>query len=296
MNALILSSLLLLTAATLLFSLVIRRYVAIRNVVGRLGGQDQSNVLDTFSNSVVSANTKLFDSEVIQLLNQLGWRKARHRMAFFALQIGLPLILALLVLMLQSVGAESSDSDDSMFWLMLLLVLGIGYLIPKRILVKSAKARQQRLAVEVSTMIPLLRMLFEVGMTVEQSLRVLVNSGEKILPELTIELEHILLRVDAGLELGAELRHTAFLMQVDELTDTFTILEQLIHQGGGGMSSLLSLKELIDDRRMTTLQERVSKMSAKMSIVMMVFLFPALLIILAGPGFIAIIQALGDMG
>lgn len=62
------------------------------------------------------------------------------------------------------------------------------------------------------------------------------------------------------------------------------------------MSSLLSLKELIDDRRMTTLQERVSKMSAKMSIVMMVFLFPALLIILAGPGFIAIIQALGDMG
>lgn len=51
MNALILSSLLLLTAATLLFSLVIRRYVAIRNVVGRLGGQDQSNVLDTFSNS-----------------------------------------------------------------------------------------------------------------------------------------------------------------------------------------------------------------------------------------------------
>ena len=294
MNALILSSLLLLTAATLLFSLVIRRYVAIRNVVGRLGGQDQSNVLDTFSNSVVSANTKLFDSEVIQLLNQLGWRKARHRMAFFALQIGLPLILALLVLLLQSVGAESSD--DSMFWLMLLFALGIGYLIPKRILVKSAKARQQRLAVEVSTMIPLLRMLFEVGMTVEQSLRVLVNGGEKILPELTIELQHILLRVDAGLELGEELRHTAFMMQVDELTDTFTILEQLIHQGGGGMSSLLSLKELIDDRRMTTLQERVSKMSAKMSIVMMVFLFPALLIILAGPGFIAIIQALGDMG
>jgi tight adherence protein C len=33
-----------------------------------------------------------------------------------------------------------------------------------------------------------------------------------------------------------------------------------------------------------------------MSAVMVAFLFPALLIILAGPGFVAIIQALGDMG
>ena len=296
MNAFILSSVLLLAAGALLLSVVIRRHIAIRNVVGRLGGQTQANALDTFSQSVVGANSKLFDSEVIQLLNQLGWRKARHRMGFFALQIGLPLLLAILVLVSQSVGAQGADSDTSMLWLMLFFALGIGYLIPKRILIKASKARQERLAVEVSTMIPLLRMLFEVGMTVEQSLRVLVNGGEKILPELTIELQHILLRVDAGLELGEELRHTALLMQVDELTDTFTILEQLIHQGGGGMSSLLSLKELIDDRRMTTLQERVSKMSAKMAIVMMVFLFPALLIILAGPGFIAIIQALGDMG
>ena len=296
MNALILSSVLLLAASALLLSLMVRRYIAIRNVVGRLGGQNQVNTLDAFSQSVVSANSKLFDSEVIQLLNQLGWHKARHRMGFFALQIGLPLLFAALVLAAQSLGTQDGDSDSSMLWLMLFFALGVGYLIPKRILIKASKARQERLAVEVSTMIPLLRMLFEVGMTVEQSLRVLVDGGEKILPELTIELQHILLRVDAGLELGEELRHIAFRMQVDELTDTFTILEQLIHQGGGGMSSLVSLKELIDDRRMTTLQERVSKMSAKMSIVMMVVLFPALLIILAGPGFIAIIQALGDMG
>ena len=83
---------------------------------------------------------------------------------------------------------------------------------------------------------------------------------------------------------------------MDDLTDCFTILVQLIYQGGGAMASLLSLKELLDDRRMTSLQERVSKMSAKMSVVMMLFLFPALLIVLAGPGFVAIIQALGDMG
>ncbi|MNC72975.1 hypothetical protein D3C75_1241030 [compost metagenome] len=59
------------------------------------------------------------------------------------------------------------------------------------------------------------------------------------------------------------------------------------------MKSLLALKDLLDDRRLTRMQERVSKMSAKMSAVMMVFLFPALLIVLAGPGFSALTRALG---
>lgn len=61
------------------------------------------------------------------------------------------------------------------------------------------------------------------------------------------------------------------------------------------MKSLLALKQLLDDRRLTRIQEFVSKMSAKMSVVMMVFLFPALLIVLGGPAFIGISRALSNL-
>ncbi len=296
MNALIVASLLLLASALLLLSLVLRRHMAMRQIVQRLGGDGSISTLDALTNSAVLSNSKFLDNEAIGFLNQLGWRSARHRTRFLAVQLAVPILLTVFVAFFQTWVAEPTESDSNIFWIVLLFVFGIGYLIPKRYIAKAAKNRQDKLSVEVSTMIPLLRMLFEVGMTVEQALRVLMQGGEKILPELTRELKYILQRVDVGLELGAELRESAFLLQVDDLTDAFTILEQLIHQGGGGMSSLLSLKELLDERRMTALQEKVSKMSAKMSIVMMVFLFPALLIILAGPGFLAIIQALGDMG
>lgn len=60
------------------------------------------------------------------------------------------------------------------------------------------------------------------------------------------------------------------------------------------MKSLQALKNLLDDRRLTRMQEYISKMSAKMSVVMMLFLFPALLIVLAGPSFIAIARAFGS--
>ncbi len=294
MNALIVASLLFLASSALLFNLVMRRRVAMRHVVGRLGGDGSASALEALSSNAMLSNSKFFDKEAIGFLNQLGWRSARHRTRFFAIQLAVPIVLTCIAFVVQLM-TRPSEFGSGMFWVVLLSVFAIGYLIPKRYIAKAAKNRREQLSVEVSTMIPLLRMLFEVGMTVEQALRILMNGGEKILPELSRELMYILQRVDAGLELGLELRESAFLLQVDDLTDAFSILEQLIHQGGGGMSSLLSLKELLDERRMTALQEKVSKMSAKMSIVMMLFLFPALLIILAGPGFLAIIQALGDM-
>lgn len=169
----------------------------------------------------------------------------------------------------------------------------MGYLLPKRLLVIAVARRQKQLASEISTFIPLLRILFESGMAVEQALRVLSHESQALLPVLTQELRLVLARVDSGLELGEELNKATQLLAVDEFTDTCVILQQLLYQGGGAMKSLLSLKQLLDDRRLTRLQEYISKMSAKMSVVMMLFLFPALLIVLAGPGFTALAKALG---
>ncbi len=121
----------------------------------------------------------------------------------------------------------------------------------------------------------------------------LANESRQLLPVLSSELQMALARVDSGLELSEELNKMARLLAVDELDDTSVILQQLLQQGGGAMKSLLTLKQLLDDRRLTRLQEYISKMSAKMSVVMMVFLFPALLIVLAGPGFTALSRAFG---
>lgn len=293
MNLLLLSALLLLMAGGLLLYSGLREQLAARRMMARLGdGHRAGSALLQLGERSGATRLGKSDPETLVLLNQLGWRSSQRRALFFCIQLGLPLLLTSLAVLVQMGMAE----PPALPWLAPFFAFGVGYLIPKRVLAAQVRQRQERLAQEISLMIPMMRMLFDVGMTVEQALRVLCNEGQQILPELNRELRQLLARVDAGLELGQELRELAHMLQVDDLTDCFTILVQLIYQGGGAMASLLSLKELLDDRRMTTLQERVSKMSAKMSVVMMLFLFPALLIVLAGPGFVAIIQALGDMG
>jgi tight adherence protein C len=290
--SMLLSSLLFLLASGLFVRVIVQMRRRARQVVQRLDGKAPSKNrfnqwLHALGSSRVGQQSVKLDNETQTLLNCLGWRTARQRALFAAFQVGVPVLALALSALVQGLFFPEVTRP----WLVPAFALGIGYLLPKRLLAAAAHHRQKKLAVEISTFIPLLRILFESGMAVEQSLRVLSNEGKLLMPTLTHELRLVLARVDSGLELGDELNKATRLLAVDEFTDTCVILQQLIHQGGGAMKSLLALKLLLDDKRLSRLQEYISKMSAKMSVVMMLFLFPALLIVLAGPGFTALARA-----
>lgn len=292
MTALLISALLFLAAMLLMLSSWLEQRRRTRQVTERLQGhlaRDNTlgNWLHVLGDSKIGQHAVRLDNETQLLLNRLGWRSARQRSLFAAYQIGVPVLALGLTLVIQGVFFPAAKNH----WVAPVFALSLGYLLPKRLLAMAASRRQKQLAVDISTFIPLVRILFESGMAVEQALRVLSKDAQKLLPALTQELRMVLARVDSGLELGEELNKSARLLAVDEFTDTCVILQQLIHQGGGAMKSLQSLKLLLDDRRLTRLQEYISKMSAKMSVVMMLFLFPALLIVLAGPGVSAIARA-----
>ena len=292
--ALLISAVLLLGALALVINAVIQQRLRQQRVVQRLQGETtragKLNVwLRAMGNSKIGQRSITLDSETQTLLNRVGWRTAGQRSLFAALQIGTPVVVAGLTF----VGHEVLYPRSGNVWIVLLLGMA-GYLLPKRLLAFAAVRRQQQVATEVSTFIPLLRILFESGMAVEQALRVLSQEARQLLPVLTAELRLVLARVDSGLELSQELQKAASLLAVDEFDDTCVILQQLIQQGGGAMKSLQALKSLLDDRRLTRMQEYISKMSAKMSVVMMLFLFPALLMVLGGPSIIAISRAFGS--
>ncbi|WP_417660680.1 type II secretion system F family protein [Pseudomonas sp.] len=273
----------------------VRALVAKRLVGGREQSQHKGRrgdaLIQQLGRSGLGRKLLSLDGETHVLLNRIGWRRANQRALYMACQLLLPFLMLGLVVLVISFLAEPPEK----VWVFWILALGCGFLLPKRVLSLAAARRQQQLVNEVSIFIPLLRILFDAGLTVEQSLRVITLESKKLLPVLTTELDAVLKHVDSGLELADELSIMGKQLDVDELSDSLAILQQLIRQGGGAMSSLLALKKLLDERRLTNLQEYISKLSGKMSVVMMLFLFPALLIVLAGPGMSAIGRALGGI-
>ena len=232
--AILASIILLLAAVALLLGNLLAQRRRARQVARRLQGQmSRDNSLETWmrhlGDSRFGQRSVSIDGETQTLLARLGWRSASERSLFAAFQIGTPILMLGLVLFLQEVLFPSVQNR----WIAPVLAAGIGYLLPKRWLAYVVSRREKRIALEISTFIPLLRILFESGMAVEQTLRVMSNEAQQLLPVLTSELRLVLARVDSGLELGEELSKTSLMLSVDEFSDTCAILQQLLHQGGG---------------------------------------------------------------
>lgn len=227
--------------------------------------------------------------ETVQLLKQAGWYSAGGRSFFYMATWLTPLTLtfAALIYFLARFGEL-----DQQAWAMVFIFATLGYLLPKHILRRRAKERRSKLSREMPTAIYLLRMLFDAGLSIEHALRVLQQEGQLLTPELATELSKVLRQIDAGLEPADALSEMAAPLEVNELNDLVAILKQVSRHGGNIRETLVQFAQLMEERQLSALREYVNVLSGKMSVVMMVFLFPALLIFLAGPGFMALAKGL----
>lgn len=170
-----------------------------------------------------------------------------------------------------------------------------GLLLPRYALRFRARRRREEIIEEVPVMVRMISVLFEAGLSLEVALKTLRDNGGGILPNLSVEIGRMLARVESGLGRVEALNQMANELDIQEFTDAVSVLSHTAMAGGSVRQSLTRIAEAIEDTNRTRLRERVGKLSAKMTVVMVVFLFPALFIFLAGPGLVAIAGALGGM-
>lgn len=230
------------------------------------------------------------DKELALALWRAGLRSSRQRSVVYGIQVLLPLVIALLFGIWVLIHGYTQTQ-----LLIGVFVVIIAVLAPKRVISSMAEDRMRRIDNELSLFVQMLRILFDAGLAVEQTLRVMAKEGGQVLPELVKELQPVLSRAEQGLDLETELAASADALDCTGYTDVTVIIRQMLKQGGSARASLAKLIEVMESRRLTDMQEKVSKLSAKMTVVMIVFFFPALIILLAGPGFISIGDAMGDM-
>lgn len=221
-------------------------------------------------------------------LRRAGWTSPGRHTLYYATAAVAPVAGMLVGGVWGAVAGEDMDNVAVLAF----LGFGAGYLLPPRVLGWLAKKRQKVMREEMLAVLHLLRMLFDAGLSLEHALRVISEQGRELAPQMATEIGIALARINAGQERGDALEEMAAPLDLPELSDTVAILKQATRYGGSLRDSLTRFAALIEDRRMTGLREHVSKLSAKMTVVMVVFMFPALMLFLAGPGFLALANAL----
>jgi tight adherence protein C len=230
------------------------------------------------------------EGETGRLLIQAGWRDPQSRMGYYAFQAITPLTLAGLAVV-AGISIHNKLFDPPLLYVVLFAAVVIGILFPIRVLRMFAGARRKRIQREVPMFVHLLVLLFDAGLSTRQAFANLVREGGGVLPELGIEIQLVLRQVDAGGDLSEALRHLGDSLEVGDLTTILGVLRQVDRYGGEIREPLLDTLKVIEERRGLDMREKVNVTSGRMTMVMVLFFFPALLIFSAGPAVLSFMHA-----
>jgi tight adherence protein C len=229
--------------------------------------------------------------ETNRLLIQAGWRDAQSRMMYYALRALMPVAFVGLALVGAVVG-KGKIFQPPLVYLVVVIALGLSILLPIRLLRGFAESRSKRIRREVPLFVHLLMMLYDAGLSTRQAFANLVREGGGVLPELGYEVQLVLRQIEAGADISEALKNMGDALQVDDLASVLGVLRQVDRYGGEIREPLGDTLKLIEERHALEVREQVNLTSGRMTVVMVLFFFPALLVFTAGPAFMAILKGL----
>ncbi|WP_454727289.1 MULTISPECIES: type II secretion system F family protein [Cupriavidus] len=249
----------------------------------RLGGQlgerfDQRWLQSPLGKAVVTAEEE-------RLLEQCGFYGDKARAVFGGLRVSVPAVLAAAVFVWRLPALSGA-----VFWAF--AVFALVFLAPKWILQRRASSRLGRLEDELPVLVDMLRLLQGVGLSIDQSLQVIVAEFGGMLRVLGPELMRANQQFATGRSREQTLQRIGRLFDSEDLKGLITMLTQVDRFGGAVQEPLRQFGLRLQEARKARMKEQVGKLTVKMTAVMVVTMLPVLLIITAGPGFLGVARML----
>lgn len=236
----------------------------------------------------------LMAEEDRDLVDKAGYRDARRARALFLVA---RVALAALCIVAAILGRSAWPSGSLVAHpaLLGLLGFGVGWMLPKWIVRRRVARRLANAREELPLFIDLLRLLQGVGLSVDQSLHIIVDEFHEVMPVLAQEVGWSLERYARGRSREQSLARLSNHFDNEDLAAICRLLCQVDEHGGAVQEPLAHFSERLRDQRKLDLKAQIGKLTVKMTGVMVLTLLPALLIITGGSGFVAILRGLSQI-
>ena len=178
------------------------------------------------------------------------------------------------------------------------LLVGVACnLVPELIVTRLAARRVWRIQSALPDAMDLLIVCLEAGLTFERALRRTVSDLRAFRPALAEELGQASLDMRIhGLNREEALGRVAQRLDLQSLKDLTTTVAQSERQGTPAADALRRLSSSVRVEMITDMQAKMARLPTLLIIPSMVFLLPGLLVIIAGPAFVQLMQGLSGVG
>lgn len=226
------------------------------------------------------------------LVLQAGFFQGSAFYIFVALRYLIGFLVAITVLVLRYDGDGLGPIDVA-----LALVFGFFFyryaLIALKLYVERRASAIRR---ELPPLLDVMLMALDAGVSIDQCMRYVANVSAGTAPVTGAVLRRHIADLDAGMPYDAALDRLGQRLGIDEGQDLAATIKQALFQGGELGTTLRRFSVDLSEKRMAAVREQVGRKGPHLTLVMILFFMPVLLVVLAGPAVVNLKGALVSAG
>ena len=243
-------------------------------------------VFEPLSNLVPKSPQEV--SATAKKLMSAGFRSSSAVTIFFGIRTFM-ILLAPIILYL---SGKTEGLEPAQKFMVFGVCMAGGYMLPGFILSTRVSARQDRIQVALPDALDLLVVCVEAGLGLDQAMQ---KTSEELIvthPDFCQELNLVNLEMRAGKPRREALKHLADRTGVDDISSLVSMLVQADKFGTSIAQSLRINSDTLRTKRRQRAEEKAHKISVKLVFPLVFLIFPAMFVVILGPGVIVIMERL----
>jgi len=276
-----------LTAIGIFLAIIVRERALIGKLHGLISSREvRTSLLTQFTSAVEALGQKIAlrnktTLEIRTLLAAAGFYKPSAVYSFLVIRIAITLTVFLCII--------AWRGDLSLFSLLIASAFAILFYRYSLIAVKYVgERRAARIQRELPPVLDIVLMVLDSGVSIDQCLQYVARSAQKSAPTVAPILKQHVADVESGLPYDQALTRLGQRLAVPEGADFAALLNQAMFQGGELAPSLRRFSDELSDNRLARARSEGGRRATYLTMTMVTFFVPVLVVILVGPAFISV--------
>ncbi len=171
---------------------------------------------------------------------------------------------------------------------------GLGFLAPNLWLGSAVSKRKEQIRNGLPDTLDMMVISVEAGLGLDGAFQRVGDEMKKVHPVLAEELQIVTLESQMGIPRSEALANLSVRSGLDEVRSLVAIINQAERFGTSIAKALRNQSDALRTKRRQAAEERAQKTTVKLMAPLILFIFPAILVVLAGPAALKMIEALGN--
>jgi tight adherence protein C len=171
----------------------------------------------------------------------------------------------------------------------------MGWVLPTLYVRRRANTRKREILKGLPDALDLMVVCVESGLGINQALQRVAEEIALVSPALSEQMGLVTLEIRAGTARDEALRHFAERTDLDDVSSLATVLIQTERFGTSVSQALRTHSDVLRTKRRQRVEEAAAKTAIKMLFPLVFCIFPALFVVILGPGILQALKVLGGM-